>query len=245
MRMRMLFPIVSLAMVMAAAAAEKTSTVDAILAKYINAIGGKTAMEKVKTRTCKGRVEIPAMSVGSEWDFRGKAPNKQVTSWELSGSGAITDGFDGTTAWAKSPIDGLRIKKGDELAKVKRDAEFYRELKMKAQYPDLAYKGSEMLEGEEVQVLESKPSPTSKERFSFSSKTGLLVRQQSEFDGQQGRVRVNARMFDFRLVDGVRYPHLLKCNVEVGDQKFDFSIKLAEIKHNLPIADAVFAKPAS
>jgi len=96
-----------------------------------------------------------------------------------------------------------------------------------------------------VQVLESKPSTSSKERFSFSSKTGLLVRQQSEFDGPQGRVRVNARMFDFRLVEGVRYPHLLKCDLDIGDQKFDFSIKLTEIKHNLPVADTVFAKPAS
>jgi zinc protease len=234
-----------LAVALPAIAAEQASTVDAILAKYINAMGGKAAMEKIKTRTCKGRLEIPAMSVGSEWDFSGKAPNKQVTNWELSGSGMITDGFDGATAWAKSPVDGLRVKKGDELAKVKRDAEFYRELKMRSLYPDLAYKGSEALEGDAVQVLESKPSASSKERFSFSSKTGLLVRQQSEFDGPQGRVRANARMFDFRPVEGVLYPHLLKCDLQIGDQKFEFSIKLAEIKHNLPVADTVFAKPAS
>ncbi len=233
------------ALVNPAAAAEKPATVDAILNKYVEAMGGKEAIEKINSRTCKGKVEIPAMSVASDWNFQGKAPNKQITSWRLSDSGAVADGFDGTTAWAKGPLDGLRVKQGEELAKVKRDAQFHRELKMKTLYPDLAYKGSEMLDGEAVQVLESKPSPTSKERFSFSSKTGLLVRQESDFTGQQGKVHVNARMFDFRIVDGVRYPHLLKCAVQLGEQKFDFSIKLGEIKHNALIADAVFAKPSS
>lgn len=233
------------ALVNPAAAAEKPATVDAILNKYVEVMGGKEAIEKIKSRTCKGKVEIPAMSVASDWNFQGKAPNKQITSWQIPGSGTMADGFDGATAWAKSPFDALRVKQGEELAKVKRDAEFHRELKMKALYPDLAYKGSEMLEGEAVQVLESKPSATSKERFSFSSKTGLLVRQESDFTGAQGKVHVNARMFDFRVVDGVRYPHLLKCSVQVAEQKFDFSIKLAEIKHNVPIADAVFAKPSS
>lgn len=235
----------SLALAWTAAAAEKTAAVDAVLGKYIEAMGGKTAIEKITSRVCKGRVEIPAMSVASDWNFQGKAPNKQITSWQLSGSGTMADGFDGVTAWAKSPSDGVRVKQGEELAKVKRDAEFHRELKMKALYPDLAYQGSEMLEGEAVQVLESKPSATSKERLSFSSKTGLLVRQESDFAGPRGKVHVTARLFDFRLVDGVRYPHLLKCSVQMAEQKFDFSIKLAEIKHNVPIADGVFAKPAS
>ncbi len=234
----------SVALTGSAAAAEKVTPVEAVLGKYVEAMGGKAALEKITARTCKGRVEIPSMSVASDWNFQGRAPNKQITSWQLPGSGLMADGFDGVTAWAKSP-SGLRVKQGEELAKVKRDAEFHRELKMKALYPDLAYKGSEMLDGEAVQLLESKPSPTSKERFWFSSKTGLLVRQESEFAGPQGKVHVNARMFEFRVVDGVRYPHLLKCAVQVGDQKFDFSIKLAEIKHNGPIADAVFAKPAS
>ncbi len=244
MKIKIMFAACSAAVALAVVAAEKATMVDTILAKYVQAMGGKPAIEKITTRTCKGKVEIPSMSVGSEWTFQGKAPNKQITAWQLSGSGSMMDGFDGTTAWAKS-FDGLRLKGGDELAKVRRDAEFHRELKMKSLYPDLAYKGTEMLDGEPVQVLESRPSPSSKERFSFASKTGLLVRQESEFTGQQGKVHVDARMFDFRAVDGVRYPHLLKCNVQVGDQKFEFSIKLAEIKHNLPIADKVFAKPAS
>ncbi len=223
----------------------ETPTVDSIVNKVVKAMGGKTALEKIKTRTCKGKLEIPAFGVSSDWELSSKAPNKQFSKWEISGSGTITEGFDGAVAWTKSPLEGLRIKQGDELAKVKRDVEFYRELKLKALYPDLAYKGTETVDGEQVQVLESKPSNSSREKFCISAKTGLLVRQDSEFEGAQGKVKVIARMSDFRAIDGVQYPHLLKCDLEMNEQKFEFTIKLAEVKHNVAVEDAVFAKPGS
>ncbi len=222
-----------------------SANVDAILAKYVAALGGKPALEKITSRTFKGRIQIAGAAESSDWEFCSKAPNRQWSHAELAGVGEITDGFDGVVAWSKSPFGGLRVKSGEELAKVKRDADFYRDLKLKALYPGLALKGTDKVDEEAVQVLESRPSPASLERFCFATKTGLLLKQESEFDGPDGKVHVTVRPSDYRQVNGILYPHLMKCSLEAGGQTFEFSLRFVEVRHNLAVDDARFAKPSS
>jgi len=224
-----------------ASAAADGQTVDSILDRYVEASGGKAALEKIKSRAVKGDIDL--LGTTSDWQMSAKAPNKQLSELNSATLGVITDGFDGTVAWSKNQA-GIRVKEGEELAKTKRDADFYRDVKFKILYPDLAYKGTEKVGDEEVRVLESRPSSSSRERFSFSSKSGLLIRQESELEGPQGKVIATVRLEDFRAVDGVKYPFNLKFKINTGGQDFEFGIKVKEVKHNVAIEDAKFAKPA-
>ncbi len=221
-------------------AADGKPSVESVLAKYVDASGGKAALEKIHSRTIRGDLDL--MGSTSDWLASAKAPNKLFSEFKSDTLGPVADGFDGVTGWSKNQA-GLRVKDGEELAKTKRDADFYRVLKLKAIYPDLVFQGTEKVDGEEVNVLESKPSPTSKERFSFSAKSGLLIRQESELEGAQGKLNLAVRMDDFRAVDGVKYPHSLKFKMNMAGQDFDFAIKVKEIKHNVALEDAKFAKP--
>jgi zinc protease len=226
----------------AALAAEKDATVDTVLEKYVKAIGGKDAWNKIESRRVKA--EMKANDATSEWTSEAKAPNKLHTHADLPGLGQLDDGYDGKTAWAKG-LDGLRTKKDDELRREQRQADFRREIHLKELYPELAYKGTEMLNGEEVQILEGTPSPTSKDRFSFSTKTGLLVRQQIKFDRDGTPWEADTELSDYRDVDGVKYPHHRHGKIVIdGNPVFEFELKVKEIKHNEKIDDAQFAKPA-
>ena len=230
-----------LALVFVAHAANNTPAVDSILEKFIEASGGRSAMEKIKSRTIKGDLDL--MGSTSDWVLEAKAPNKQFSGFNNPTLGAVADGFDGTVAWSKNQ-SGVRVKEGEELAKTKRDAEFYRYLNLKKLYPDLSYKGTDKVDGEEVHVLESKPSASNMERFSFSTKSNLLIRQESEFEGPQGKVGVTVRLTDFRPVDGIKYAHSLKFKIGLGEQDLEFAIKVKEVKHNVAIEEAKFSKPA-
>jgi hypothetical protein len=225
------------------AAAADAPTVDSILAKLIDANGGREALEKVHSRVMRFKVESDTLG-DSEGEVFAAAPNKVRSHVELAGTGAVDEGFDGTVAWAKTPWEALRVKAGEELAKVKRDAEFYRFLKLKSVYPGLAYKGTEKVGEEEAYLLESKPSASSKEKFWFSAKSGLLVRQESEFEGPQGVVNVNALSQDYKTFDGLKYPGLVKLNVSAGGQNFGFTMRFSDVKHDVQIEAAKFAKPA-
>jgi hypothetical protein len=226
------------------ARAAETPSVDTILAKYVTASGGKAALEKITSRVFKIRVESDSFGA-SEGEVYAVPPNKQRTHLDLSGAGSMDEGFDGAVAWAKSPWEGLRVKAGDELAKVKRDAEFSRILKMKTIYPDLACKGTEKVGEEEAYVLESKPTATSQERFWFSTKSGLILRQESEFQGPQGKVSTTGLIQEYKAVDGIKYPEKIKLKISAGDQVFEFTMKFLEIQQNVKVEDSKFAKPAA
>ncbi len=226
-------------------ATAQADSVDAILTRYVTALGGKPALEKITSHSFKGKLQVSGVADSSDWEFCSKAPNRQWSHTEIPGVGEITDGFDGTVAWSKSAFGGLRVKSGDELAKVKRDSDFYRDLKLKTLYPGLALKGTDKVDEEPAQILEAKPTPASVERFWFSTRSGLLVKQESEFQGPDGKVKIMMRLTDYRPVETIQYPHLFKCSLEAGGQTFDFSIKFNEMRHNVPIEDARFAKPAS
>jgi hypothetical protein len=178
------------------------------------------------------------------WELYAKAPNKRITITEVPGFGTVRDGYNGKVAWSHNPAVGLSEKSGEELAKIKRDAEFNHETKLKTIYPDLAYKGVEKLGAEEAHVAVAKPSAGSSERFYFNVKTGLLVRQDSEFDTPAGKVQTVVHLEDYQTVDGLKLPFTLRLAINAADQpELIINLKSTEVKHNVPIEDAKFEKP--
>jgi outer membrane lipoprotein-sorting protein len=218
-------------------------TVDSILAKHVEAIGGKAALEKVHSRRVQFKVESETTG-NSEGEIFAQIPDRQRSHIDLGAGGVIDEGFDGTVAWVKNPWQGLRVKTGDELAKVKRDARFYRELNYKSAYPDIAYKGIEKVGDEEAWLLESKPTPTSKEKFWFSTRTALLLRQESQYEGPNGPVTLNVLPQDYKTFDNLKFPGAMKLTFSNGNQEFEFTMKFTAVKHNVDIDSAKFAKPA-
>ena len=223
--------------------AEK-GTVDGVLEKYVNAIGGKEAWNKVASRSIKAEF-ADRFGTTSGWSLQAKAPNKRLTRMESSPWGVLLDGFDGTTAWSKNQ-NGVRTKDGDELSRAEKEADLRREVRLKELYPDLVFKGTETLDGEEVQVLESQPTPSSKERFSFSAKTGLLVCWQSELkNGKGDNTRVKIRHSEYRAVGGIQYPHVQRIKIVAAGRELEFWMKVKEVKHNEKLEDSIFLKPSA
>lgn len=220
--------------------------IDAVLTRFVEAIGGRAAVEKQTTRVLKGSLEGLGMPPGATWQMTAKAPNKQVSEVDIAGLGKMLDGFDGQVGWSKNPFAGLRVKEGPELAKLKRDADFYRDLHLQTTYSNLTYKGPGKAGTNDVEWLEARPTPDSLERMGFDAKTGLLLRQQSEFEMNEGRVKLDITFEDYRAVDGIRFPHTMRFNMESpGQPPAEFNIKVLEVRHGVTVADAVFAKPAS
>jgi outer membrane lipoprotein-sorting protein len=225
------------------AAAADAPTVDSIMVKHIQAMGGKEAMGKFHSRSVQFKMESETLG-SSEGEVLAQAPDRLRSHIDLGATGIIDEGFDGKVAWVKNPWQGLRAKTGDELAKVKRDAQFHPELNYKSLYPDLAYKGIEKVGDEEAWLLESKPTATSKETFWFSTKTALLIRQVSQYEGPTGAVNLNILPQDYKTFDGLKFPGAMKMKFSSAGQDYEFSLKFLNVKHNVEIDAAKFAKPA-
>lgn len=215
-------------------------TAQAILDRYIEASGGRAALEKLKTRVSKGKMEVTTMGLSGAMEVKAKIPNKQLSSVELAGFGAVREGFDGAVSWAEAPGVGLREKGGAELARDQRTKVFPRELKLKEVYERMEAKGAAKVGGADAWVIEAAPKGGKADRLYFDQKSGLLIREESSVDTGLGEMTFQIDFSDYREVDGVKVPFLVKIP---KPETMGFQIKLDEVKHNVEIGDAEFSKP--
>ncbi|PYS51446.1 MAG: c-type cytochrome [Acidobacteria bacterium] len=110
-------------------------SVDQILDRYVEAVGGKTAIEHVTSRVLKGS-RIGADGVLVPEEVYAKAPNKLlvITSYP---NAPIRVGFNGTEGWAQNSRGTNSLNK-DQLMQLRFETEFYQPIRLKDIYSKLA-----------------------------------------------------------------------------------------------------------
>ena len=222
-------------------AATALPSADEILDKYVKAIGGKEANEKVTSRFMKGSFEMPAMGMNGTVEAYTQAPNKSATVTEIAGFGKVQQVFDGKSAWEANPMSGLRELAGAELSAMKREADFYAELNYKKNFSKLEVKGKEKVGDSEAYVVLATPSEGKPDKMYFDTKTGLIIRRDSERETEQGTLATETYYEDYKDVEGVKVPMTMK----ITNPQFSFVIKMTEVKTNVKIEDSKFAKPSA
>jgi hypothetical protein len=219
---------------------------DEVLAGYVAALGGRAALEKITSRVAKGSFDVSGIAMSGPVEIYAKSPNLMLLVLKMPGQETFKDGFDGRVGWEQNPDDGITDKTGLELGSAIRDADFYQPLKLRLQYPNLIFKGTAKLslgkggsgkveERDTLLVLEA-PRNGSPRRFYFDLSNGLLLR--TEEWNAVGKMTEAVEYQDYREVDGVKVAftfHII--------QDLHFTIKITEVKHNVPIDDAIFVKP--
>lgn len=224
-----------------ASTAEALPSVDQILDKYVAALGGKEAVLKISSRVAKGTLELDQMAGEATTEIYQKAPNKMFTDTESPSFGAYIRAYDGTKGWQDTPQTGLDDVTGGQLASLKRSAEFYGDINLKELFPKMSLKGKESVDGHDAYVVEAVAEDGSPETWYFDANTGLRVRIISQTEGPDGTTEVDTQLGDYREVDGIKYPFLIHQSLGM----IAYTIRLAEVKQNVPIDDAKFAKPAA
>lgn len=222
-----------------ASAAVPTLTADQILDNYIKAIGGREAWKKLTTRISTGTIDVPAMNLTGLVLVREKAPNLSVFTVNFNGA-AFQQGFDGTVGWSNDPQNGLREQTGDELAETRRDSDFYHPIDLKQIYSKLTVAGTDKINDRDAYVVEGSSGDLGTDKIYFDAQNGLVLRIVGQHHTPEGAATFTEDFSDFREVDGIKLPF----TVHQESPSSTFTIKFTEIRHNEPIDDAIFAKPA-
>jgi len=222
-------------------ATESTPTADQLIDRFVKSIGGKDALEKLSTRTSKGKIEIAAFNVSGTFEGQNKSPNLTSMNADLTGAGLFRSGFDGQVAWEANPMAGMREKTGTELADAKIEAVFHRELRMKELFPTMVVKGKQQVAGKDAWVLLATPKEGSPITMYFDAQSGLIVRDDQERESPEGKMPIQTFYEDYREVDGIKMPFKMR---QVSPM-FELVISLDEVKHNGPVDEAKFKKPAN
>jgi hypothetical protein len=212
-------------------------TSDAIIDKYIAAVGGADAMKKVTSRVGTGVIIVSGRE--SPIDVVTKAPNKRVTISHAGSADSFT-AFDGTIGWMgtagrpareMSPADA----KGSAL-----DSEFYLPLRMKEIFTQLRPGRPDKIGDVSVLTLTGTRQGLPPVRFFFDANSGLLLRMVRYTENPLGRMPVQIDYSDYRDVDGVKTPFRWTLSRPNGR----FTIQLNEVKANVAVEDSKFAMPS-
>ena len=213
-------------------------SVDQVLEKYLAAMGGQAAFDKITSRTAKATIEIPDMGITGAMTMMEKAPNKALVVVEIAQM-TVREGTDGMVAWDENPQTGLREKTGLELAEYKRGSLFNIETKLKTAYPKMNVTGRDTVNGRPAIVIDAIPEQGSPVKIFFDSETGLILKQAGSRETPEGPITFESFYDDYRTIDGIKQPHTLR----QVTSRFTSVIRITEMKHNVPVDDALFRKP--
>ncbi len=212
-------------------------TIEQVLEKYVEAMGGKAAIEKVTSRVERGRFEIAGLALSGPVEIYGKAPDKRLIRYTVPGQAVMSEGFNGAMGWKQEAGEELVEMQGVDLARARRDAALAQPLRLRELYPKIILKGGVTVKGRAAYLLEA-PRNGQPKKWYFDAATGLLLR--TEERNAKGKLERAEDYDDYREVDGVKVPFAI---LITDDMKI--SVKLDEVKHNLAVDDALFDKPKS
>ncbi len=212
-------------------------SVDEILEHYVQAAGGRQAIERVTSRVWKGsRVGADGVLVPEE--VYAKAPNKLLTVTSYPNQ-VFRTGFDGARGWGMANQQRRDLPE-EVLSQLRREAEFYKETRLKELYPKILILGRTAVGERVAYVLEATPADGgSPVRLFFDVQTGLLVRKYSEAKTVLGQFPTQTDYEDYREVDGVRLPFTIRWSIPGRA----WGRKVTEVKQNVPLEDSLFSSP--
>jgi photosynthetic reaction center cytochrome c subunit len=219
-------------------AAPALPTADEILNKYVQAVGGAAALEKINTRVEKGTISFGGQQMPVE--VLAKAPNKRISRVHTPGGDNIT-AFDGHAGWIGNPGPRPpREMSAQENEAIGFDARFYLPTELKKMFAQFRVRtAAEKIDGHDVvQLIGANPGKPPMRLF-FDKESGLLVRSIRYADTPLGRNPTQVDYADYRAQDGVKVPFQWTLARPLGR----FTIQIAELQQNVPVDDKKFEKP--
>ena len=236
------------AVVLAWAPVASAQTVDEVIEKSIAAMGGRPAMEKIKTRSMTGTLSMstPAGDIPGTVEVQNAAPNKMrlVIKADLSAFGAgpllIDQRFDGTSGYMINSLQGDQPIAGDQLENMKANSFPHPFLDYKARGVSATLAGKEKVGDRDAFVVVFEPTTGSPIRQFIDAESFLPVRSVVKLSTPQtGELEQTADFSDFRDVDGVKVPFSLRLtNAMQG-----ITMTFAKAENNIAIDDKTFVKP--
>lgn len=220
-------------------------SVDQVLSKYFQAIGGEQQLAAVKSFVATGKsVGYRGFGGGGAVELSAQAPDKRathITFPEYPDRGVSIRTYDGRTGWIATPLAVVPKYElgGSERDGARLDAQLLFPTQIRQALTDLRVGLPTTINDKDVQVLQGNgPNGTLATLF-FDDQSGLLVRMVRHGRSPIGRVPTQVDYSDYRDVGGIRFPFHWTFAWLDGQDTFEFS----EVKLNVPIDPAKFGQP--
>lgn len=220
----------------AKAAAPSGTTAEAVVKKYIDAVGGEAAISALKDiKLVYGFEPQPGVMVTfSEWKSKGKMKREVAAMGSIYRKVVYADG-KGSQEEQGQP----KPMTSEELMDAQRQADLQAVLHMHKYGYKYTLLGMEKMDGQDVYVLETIDASGKKGKEYYSVSSGLLMKDVRTQTSPQGEVPVTVEFKDYREVagtNGFKVPY----TVVQGAAGQSIEAKLQSIAVNKGIPDSEF-----
>jgi len=198
-----------------------------ILETYVEAIGGKEKLLQVEALVMKMQMEAaPGMNL--DVLMKQKQPNMFFMSVTMMGNVVSKQVLNGDKGMSMG-MGQKQVLEGDQLAELKSQAIIFPELAYQKEGYQLELLGIEQIDNQDAYKIKI-TSPAGKVTTDFFSiVSGLKLRSISTQDaGPMGQMTISTDYIDYKEVEGILFPFLVKQNV--GPQVLN--MKVSEIQIN-------------
>ena len=207
-------------------------TIDKVLNNYMDAIGGKDAIEKVKTASVmlKGKMPMGDFTVNIIKKENGKLYQKIDAGMFVQET--VTDGIKAK----QSAMGQSKMLEGNDLEQLKFEAAFEPYLNLSKYGVTAELTGVENIDGKDYYKVTNKFATGKSSVTYFDIETGLKNRDVATLETPQGNFTQTTIYGDYKEVNGVKLPH--KYTQIMAGQSFDLNV--TDIQINADVPDSKF-----
>lgn len=218
-------------------------TLDEIIAKHNEALGGLAKIKAVQSIRTTGKMVLPQ---GIElplvmYQKRPKAFRMEFSMQGMTG----TQAYDGKNAWMVMPMMGKKDPEpmgADETDQMDEQAEFDGPL---VDYKEKGHKvelvGKEQVEGADAHKLKVTLKSGNVRNIYLDAETYLQIKAESKRTVRGTEVESESYMSDYKEVDGMMMPFAIEAGVKGNPQRQ--KIVIEKVEFNPVLSDTLFTMP--
>ncbi|HEX4783150.1 MAG TPA: c-type cytochrome [Candidatus Sulfotelmatobacter sp.] len=213
------------------------TSADQLIDKYVQAVGGAAAIDKVTSRVMKGTIDFGGKSLPI--DIYAKEPEKRISFTHMPDGDSVT-AFNGQEGWLGTPGHPLREMRGSDLDGASIDADLHLATHLKTMFTEMRVEDGEKVGDRETYVVVGRREAKPPIRLYFDQQSGLLLRLVRYGETALGWMPTQIDYADYRDTNGVKIPYRWTLARPSGR----FTIQVSDLKQNVSVDDAKFIKPA-
>ena len=211
---------------------------DQLFDKYLQAVGGAAAIEKITSRVMKGTVTFGDRNIPI--DILSKDPYKRISLTHTPDGDSVT-AFDGHEGWLSFPGRPVHEMHGPDIDAAAMDADLHFAAHLKGMFKEAQVRGSDKIGDHEAYLVIGQREGKTPLRLYFDQQSGLLLRLVRYGETPLGSLPTQIDYADYREAGGVKIPFRWTLARPGGR----FTIQVSEVRQNVPVDDSKFAKPPS
>ena len=213
-----------------------------VLRRYIIALGGQSAIDKLESRMARGTI-TQSNGVTAQFELYQARPNKFYQIVRTS-QATSERGFNGSVGWQKTARGVLELSglNSADLVDLRAANDLFALIKLEAQLRDAHVSREDKIGDRDVYVVSANTLDRKREQLFFDVETGLLLRRVTYLTTIVGVIAKQIDVEDYREVNGIRFPFTWRLSsidpaVPVSTRKF------SEMNMNVPIDASKFNMP--